>query len=71
MKPYKNTGVYYADSSALGKALADNKPQEAAKIFKQTEEAFVRTVPNAEDRAWLMNVSKNGVGAVNAKSALL
>lgn len=63
MKQYKNTGVYYADSSALGKALADNKPQEAAKIFKATEEAFIKLVPNADDRSWLMNISKNGVGA--------
>ena len=63
MKQYKNTGVMYASSSALGKAVADGNEKLAKTIFQETTNAFERTVPNVEDRAWLMNVSKNGVQA--------
>lgn len=59
MKQYKNTGVYYASSSALGKALSDGNDKQAATIFKETTANWEKQVPNAEDRAWLMARSKS------------
>lgn len=58
MNLYKNTGVRYADSSQLGQAVKDGNEKLASTIFKQTTAGFERDVPNADDRAWLMSLSK-------------
>lgn len=51
---YLNTGVWMGKGSALALAVAENKMQAAALIFKQTSAAYAKLY-SAEDRHWFAN----------------
>jgi hypothetical protein len=60
MITYKDTTVKLASGSALGQALFNGRPDEAAKIYKETTERFFALYGKG-DAGWFINKHKENV----------
>lgn len=64
MIEYKNTGVFLSSGSATAKLLAEKKPKDADKNFRETTARYEKQCPNKEDRDWFAALSKHGTNVI-------